>query len=346
MMNENKSNKKRKRILFALMGTACAAVILSTSTYAWFTANRTVTVDDINVTVSASEGLQISVDGLNWKTLISNADIVGEKINTTYASNTNQLPRSEDSNTIRPVSTGGTTAYVDSATGFLKMYSGSIEGGAGGSLILSTKASVEQPGNTGDFVAFDLFFQVKQETPVYLTSDSQVAASGTATGIQNAARVAFVVEGNTAMGSSASTIQGLHAGSSVIIWEPNYDSHTNAAIANASSNYGLTVADGQATAVPYKGVISEFAASANVPLNTSDASYVVDVTPAIKTKTAGISESAFESLLTLQPGITKIRVYMWVEGQDVDCEDNASGGSLTYSLQISSKSAADEPATP
>ena len=26
---------------------------------------------------------------------------------------------------------------------------------------------------------------------------------------------------------------------------------------------------------------------------------------------------------------------MWVEGQDVDCEDNASGGSLSYNLQFS-----------
>ena len=26
---------------------------------------------------------------------------------------------------------------------------------------------------------------------------------------------------------------------------------------------------------------------------------------------------------------------MWIEGQDYDCEDHASGGSLTYSLQFS-----------
>ena len=26
---------------------------------------------------------------------------------------------------------------------------------------------------------------------------------------------------------------------------------------------------------------------------------------------------------------------MWIEGQDVDCEDHASGGSITYNLQFS-----------
>ena len=30
---------------------------------------------------------------------------------------------------------------------------------------------------------------------------------------------------------------------------------------------------------------------------------------------------------------------MWVEGQDVDCENGASGGNVTYSLQITSENA-------
>lgn len=37
----------------------------------------------------------------------------------------------------------------------------------------------------------------------------------------------------------------------------------------------------------------------------------------------------------LTQGITKIRVYMWVEGQDVDCENGASGGNINYDLQFS-----------
>ena len=37
----------------------------------------------------------------------------------------------------------------------------------------------------------------------------------------------------------------------------------------------------------------------------------------------------------IKEGITKVRVYMWVEGQDVDCEDKASGGSLSFNLAFS-----------
>ena len=50
-------------------------VILSTSTYAWFTANKTVTINDITVNVAAMNGLQISVDAINWKPTITTADI-------------------------------------------------------------------------------------------------------------------------------------------------------------------------------------------------------------------------------------------------------------------------------
>lgn len=42
-------------------------VILSTSTYTWFTANKTVTINDITVNVAAMNGLQIFVDAINWK---------------------------------------------------------------------------------------------------------------------------------------------------------------------------------------------------------------------------------------------------------------------------------------
>ena len=59
------------------------------------------------------------------------------------------------------------------------------------------------------------------------------------------------------------------------------------------------------------------------------------------TPASGISEDAYEEVLQLQAGITKVRVYMWVEGQDVDCENNASGGDLLYNLQFSSLASAN-----
>ena len=36
----------------------------------------------------------------------------------------------------------------------------------------------------------------------------------------------------------------------------------------------------------------------------------------------------------LSAGVTKVRVYYWVEGQDVDTENNASGSSMKLGLEF------------
>ena len=39
--------------------------------------------------------------------------------------------------------------------------------------------------------------------------------------------------------------------------------------------------------------------------------------------------------MSIPAGITKVRVYMWLEGQDVDMENNASASKLSYNLELS-----------
>ena len=70
----------------------------------------------------------------------------------------------------------------------------------------------------------------------------------------------------------------------------------------------------------------------NVAYSNADTTYVA--------YTGTAQSSHLLKVFTLQPGITKVRVYMWVEGQDVDCEDHASGSALTYNLQFSIDSSA------
>jgi len=330
-------SRKKRRVLLSLLTISLVGVVLSTSTYAWFTANKTVTVSDINVNVAASNGIQVSVDGINWKTVISNDDITGAIA--TYAGATNQLP--SISNSLTPVSTIGA---IDTTTGFLRMFSGAIDSNVGGDYILTSTRSTEVNGTSGSFIAFDLFMQVTADTEIYLTSNSNVVADGTSTGIENAARMAFVLEGNTAVGSTTAAIQSLAATvgtEPVVIWELNNDSHTAPAVSNAASNYALTTAAGAGNAaLPYYGVKSDITAINDVLLNSHDVTYFSLVTPAISTTSAGISSLAYESVLNLTSGVSKVRIYMWLEGQDVDCENNASGGAVTFSIQLSSNTQA------
>ena len=100
---ENKMSKKRQKktsLKSAILLLLLMAILLITSSYAWFTANQTVTVSALQVNVQASNGLQISVDGTNWKATLSNDDLKGARA--TYAGSTNQIPGE-----LAPVSTTG-----------------------------------------------------------------------------------------------------------------------------------------------------------------------------------------------------------------------------------------------
>ncbi len=125
---------------------------------------------------------------------------------------------------------------------------------------------IEAKGTTGDFVAFDLFFQSNEAHQIYLTEGSSVAATagGTDSGIQNAARVAFVVEGNVAYGSEPATAQALKNAQTPYIWEPNYDVHTASGIDNARNTYQLTTTAEGAGKISYVGVKSNIAKENNV----------------------------------------------------------------------------------
>ena len=323
--SKKENQRKKRRLFLAIIMILFVGVVLTTSTYAWFTANRTVTVDSIDVTVTTSEGLQISTDATNWKSVVTNTDIT----TAAWSGVNNQLP--QGTNLLSPVSTDGT---VDS-NGYMEMFKGTIESDrTTGNNLLTAAKSTEQNGSAGDFVAFDLFFQSTQEQQIYLTSNSSVVAKGTSTGIENAARVALIKEGSVAYGSAASAAYAIKGSVAKFIWEPNYDVHTAAAISNAANNYGATIPATGGSKIAYKGVTA--AISTGVALNSTDSAYFADVNPATTGSLAsGIPSSSYLSIFKVDAGITKVRIYMWIEGQDYDCEDRASGGSLTYSLQFS-----------
>ena len=116
IQNEEKKEKRsKKKLLLLLLLLILTGVLLSTSTYAWFTSNRTVTVEDINVNVAASSGIQISTDAITWKSIITNADLASA--HTTYTAATNQIP-----DTLRPVSTAANS--LDN--GYMSMWLGTV----------------------------------------------------------------------------------------------------------------------------------------------------------------------------------------------------------------------------
>ena len=332
--NNEESNNNRKKILTAFLMLIVTAISLTTASYAWFTENTTVTVDSIDVNVSAANGIQVSVDAVNWKANISTTDITTNA----YTGNTNQLP-----NQIVPVSTIGD---VDTATGFMKMYKGSIEADASTAhgYRLVAEQSVEKAGTTGDFIAFDLFLLTTQATTVYLTTSSDVVATAANTGLKNAARVAFLYEGSAVTGASASAIALKGAashgeGNNNLIWEPNSNAHKAGGISQAN-NYGETKFTATTIVPNYYGIKAPIAANPAVDYQSKVDTYFAQVTPDIQTPEGNTANGEYKTLFNLAAGINKIRIYGWVEGQDYDCENNASGSNIVYNIQISKNATA------
>lgn len=323
-----KKNKQKKTSLkSAIVLLLLIALLLITSSYAWFTANQTVTVSTLQVNVKASNGLQISADAQNWKTVLEKTDLTSAS--GTYSDLVNQFP--ED---MEPVSSIGTVT-----AGKMDMFYGVVEADEtkAGEYYLSSTKQTDATGTNGKYIAFDLFLKVDADTTIYMTPNSKVTFGDKGDkGLQNAARVAFVTEGNATVATDPSDMRKLALTTGTAkIWEPNYDVHTSAGVAAARDTYGVTTTTTGGSQLPYYGIKAEIPAN-QIKMKqstTANPSETYFEKPTIDYKTTAASTSTIE-FAQLKAGVTKIRVYMWVEGQDVDCENSASGTDIKFDLQF------------
>jgi predicted ribosomally synthesized peptide with SipW-like signal peptide len=325
MKNKRKKQKKLSSLILLLL---LSVVLLGTSTYAWFTSNKNVSIEGIDVKVTTSSGLLISADATTWKTTLTNVDLSGA----TWTGVKNQLP-----GTITNTTTGKIMDVNE--TGALDMYDGEVTSDAGVLKLSTSKAANEANGSSGNYVAFDVFFKTETAGQIYLTTAANVTNDATSEdkGLKNASRVAFVKEGSTSADAATSDVYALNGATEadVVVWEPNYDTHTSYGVTQASSVYGindLTAGAGNAK-LAYKGVK---AVVEKKELTYEDDNYVtVDTIGTLATPTA------YTAIFSLEAGITKMRVYFWVEGQDIDCENNASGTGISLNIALSQNSSAE-----
>lgn len=347
----SKKDERKRRLLFLILLFILTLGIGGTATYAWFTSNRTVTVEQIDVEVSAVNGLQISADAENWKAKVTKAELVaGYRNGSNELISTNQIP-----DIFGAVSTIGAVQ-----TGKLKMFDGTVaaipEGQANaGEYALTTAAATAEVHCSGTadgcaskhYAAFDIFLKVDQDTEVVLDEVANVVTLGSPEpdkGVQNAARVAFIVEGHTDPGAQPSAARALSSGTEAIIWEPNMDMHTTTGAQNGSSVYGLSGSNittgGGATQISYDGVKAAFTSPILLGQCTkaSNGTYFDTVNVAIGTTgTRSGDVDLFTNTKKLLAGVTKVRVYWWIEGQDIDAENNATGSKMRLKLSFSIK---------
>ena len=289
---------KKRRILLALIMLIICGISLTTATYAWFTINRAVSVDEIDVSAQASGGIQISADAVNWSNEVSVATLRAEAAN--------YIPETS----LRPVTTVG----VNGGTGAFDFYLGELNN-AGDKVKLT---AVEDSDN--HYVAFDLYFYSATPQKVSFNAGTQIVTNDTDEDakLRYSSRVGFLVQG-TGFSEPAAALAA-KTGTLQTIWEPYSDAHTDRAITVNSSINGQEVA--------YMGGKAETAADGEneyVDLtSTSNFETITGTHGLLKTKN-GVSYPEGE-IFNFDAGISKVRVYIWLEGQDVDNEDSASLG--------------------
>ncbi len=317
--------KKRRSLLLLLL--FLTGLLLSMTTYAWFSTNRIFEIESFDIQVASKGGIEVSLDATNWKGVVGMLDMI-EAVRT-YPGNVNQVP-----NNVKPVSTVG-----DVEAGKMKMFYGEVE--MGEEYFLHASRSIETAAlmedSDGVFVAFDIFLRSQSPRLITIGPGSGVSYKDglDPSGIENAFRLGFINQGTAAIDATALEAQRLNRGTSSLIWEVNYDSHVPSAVLHAQQTYGLTTQTNGAARLPYHGIRADIPRDLLMDVGLANGNafpaYLREVRPQIMTTK---QNNTYQNLLDIAAGITKIRVYVWLEGQDVDCEDNASFGDLSISLQF------------
>lgn len=312
-----RSRRSKRKLNSLFMMVLLTGMLLLSSTYAWFSANKEVALEGINAKVVAAEGLQISLDGEAWSSKITvNKDTLAAAVDNNYV-----WPEA-----LTPVSTIG-----DITGGNMNMFYGDVN--AEGDKL--SNPSNETTGST-KYIVFDLYFKnsssqaAGDKLQLNVGSKVAIAADGKqGTGLENSIRSSVVLYSNsTIMTDSGENIRKLAAGTpKICIWEPNYDKHIAEIVKNDAR---ITAATQAYTTLGLKDITADADGFINdinsTTANTNIAEQVTLQTADTVTTATDMTNLGGDSLMLVQNAVMKARVYIWLDGQDPDCIDTASTG--------------------
>ena len=359
-MKRNRNQEKRVKKL--ILTTGLFAVLLVASTYAWFIGMESVAVTAFDINIKAIDGLALSVDGERFGESVT---INQGNYATQYEDNQNVwgdlIPMSSVgivNNTTSKLVMYEKASLTASDGGYRIMASqventadNEAEGYVAFDLFIKNLSGEEYYTN----------YNPLNEEAIYLTTDSSVvvAESGgkQGTGIENSVRVGFAqIARVKADVTDTETITGMtcasgQSGVTVIcnervatIWEPNDNVHVKNALnwynksckARTESGFAgacASLADDQAyPTYAISTVIDDSVTTVDVYDGSAYNGYTGSGTYLTEFNYFTDSEKMLKgekrpTFMTLAPNsITKVRVYVWIEGQDIDNYDFAQLG--------------------
>ena len=354
-----KSQKKSKTIFLIIL---IAALISITGTYAWFSSQRDVEIVGFRINVEIAENLEISLDGETWTHSINIEDMrqfYGTYIDKDTTTIAYQAKKDKHRNYIPiellPVSTVGTVV-----NGNLTFVSGEIKEKK---IEKITKCSEEditvgstilgKEGNNSKhpYLVFDMYLRnlsnlkkPGERDLLQLRAGSIATAANPDTGLEYSVRVGLVQYGNEidllSTGEQARAIAP-SGSETVAIWEPNYRLHTQYIVNNDDR---ITDVIQQIDTYAIKETATEIADNTNAEDPLLQAVYTnkveqgedIEKQDLATLKATTLKQIDGKTDMSLVPNtITKVRCYIWIEGQDPDCVNLSSlGEELIVTLKL------------
>ncbi|NLW14831.1 MAG: hypothetical protein GX038_01015 [Erysipelothrix sp.] len=325
--------RKNKRLLIVI--AFFSAILLSVSTYAWFSSTLNVKIRFIELGVDSNTGISISLDGIIFseEVMISMDSIIID-LKETYPNHTSQW-----SYGLWPVSSNGIKTPDDDK---FSIYVGDLvrtrernDNGSGKRLLNTNLTNENRPKPTNSFVSFDIFFKnvtgspfpdnlyFDETTYIDFAKDTEEDVREQMQGIMNSIRIGILKINSVPLDSSVDDIQNMKCNNEchAVIYEPFSTKHSEESIETAE-NYGITLVDGET--IPTYAMISSGRRlehtcgheGTGIPLLTDYFSLQNTVT------------NFEDPIMQVPHAITEARVYIWVEGQDIDSLETYSKGTV------------------
>lgn len=369
-MRKDKKHKTSKKIVASVSMLALSASMLGAATYAWFTMSREVEVNNIQLTATTPEDIQISL-----------GEITDHSVSTSLAKNTGYLAVSEGKATAPSTNDfdWSNTADISHYYSFGKLIPASSDTGAsifftpdanGIGQTVKTNAryytAVAGTTVTNNYNATSHIKTATEWTPSGAVGwdatnddgyyiDIPVWFRTSSTAGANLSVKAYVVDRNEITGfgddtSGTATHKELYRAVRVAILNPN-------GTAAASSGNLIPVADGNATGItdPYAGgsVLDWYTATSTSGTTPAIAHGGAISAVANETATYNANPTVYTAgttVATVPAGTgraygnpTQIIVRVWLEGEDPDCYNETAGQDWSISLKFINETANSTP---
>lgn len=342
-MEKKKQNNRSRRLKLALFMLLVSGIAFTTATYAWFSANRVVTVEDIDVKVTASSGITISADALAFDKSINYSEVVNfaEKV---YDGDYTSVGIAAPSVSVlsNPELLNPVTTIGNNGTGW-NFFTGQLNEDDDTTVLLANATAgstwkvqdgVKTGYTNGDYIAFDVYLRTSTSQDVKLSTNSRIsnikigAMDGAMESLDTALRVGFQYLGSTNKSSQKDAYALSDTSDSQwAIWNPvPWKSHVSSLTdyydgADTEETVGYYAGIGNSSNTFVKHYYKDLTATPNDTLFKSIKTVAGTKYMQSQNTVDGIVNPDTK-IFTLQPGINKVRIYIWLEGQDKDCVDS------------------------